>query len=71
MSEDQTKPVEPGTPIESITRRAEDIAANEDEAGRKETGTQGPTRRPTGTSTARDYTSVDPKEPMDNDSAGG
>ncbi len=71
MSDDQTKPVDPGTPIESMTRRAEEIATNEDEVGRKDTGTQGPTNRPTGTSTARDYTSVDPKEPMDEDSPGG
>lgn len=71
MSNDQTKPVDPGTPIESIGRRAEDIGANEDEAGREDTGTQGPTNRPTGTSTARDYTSIDPKEPMDDGNPAG
>ncbi len=67
MSDHETKPVDPGTPIESVTSRAEDIAASEDEAGREDTGTQGPTERPTGTSTARNYTSVDPKEQMDRD----
>ena len=71
MSHHETKPADPGTPIESIGRRAEDIAANEDEAGRQNTGTEGPTNRPTGTSTARDYTSVDPKEAMDDDSPEG
>lgn len=71
MSNDQTKPVDPGMPIEGRTNQAEDIAAHEDEAGRKDTGTQGPTNRPTGTSTARDYTSIDPNEPLDDDSPAG
>ncbi|MEJ7696465.1 MAG: hypothetical protein WKF78_07590 [Candidatus Limnocylindrales bacterium] len=71
MSEPEAKPADPGTPIESITSRAEDIAKNEQEAGREDTGTEGPTERPTGTSTARDYTSVDPKEPLDGGSPAG
>lgn len=65
MSQHETKPADPGTPIASTTRRAEDIAKNEPEAGRKETGTKGTTNRPTGKSTARHYTGVDPKEPID------
>jgi len=44
---------------------------DEQEAGREDTGTEGPTERPTGTSTARDYTSVDPKEPLDGGSPAG
>lgn len=71
MSEPQAKPADPGTPIESTTRRAEDIAKDEQEAGREETGTEGATERPTGTSTARDYTGVDPKDPVDGGSPAG
>lgn len=50
-----------------ITRRGEDVVKKEDEAGRRDTGTQGPTERPTGTSDARDYTSVYPKEVTSHD----
>ena len=46
----------------SMTRSGEDVAKHEHEAGRHDTGTQGSTERPTGTSTARDFTGVDPKE---------
>ncbi len=48
---------------ESTTRRAEDIA-EEKEPGRQDTGTEGKANRPTGTSTARDATGVDPQEPV-------
>ncbi len=48
---------------ESTTRRAEDIA-DEKEPGRQDTGTEGKANRPTGTSTARDATGVDPQEPV-------
>jgi hypothetical protein len=65
------QPVDPGTKVDSTTRRGEEIAANEKEAGRADTGTQGATERPTGTSTARDYTSVDPKGPKDGGSPAG
>jgi hypothetical protein len=50
------------TDVESMTRRGEDVTKREDESGRHDTGTKGSTNRPTGTSTARDTTSVDPKE---------
>ncbi len=50
------------TNVDSVTRRGEDVAKQEDEAGRHNTGTQGSTERPTGTSTARDFTGIDPKE---------
>ncbi|MEO5940850.1 MAG: hypothetical protein ABIZ72_07675, partial [Candidatus Limnocylindrales bacterium] len=50
------------TDVESITRRGEDVDKQEQEAGRHDTGNQGPTDRPTGTSTARDFTGVDPQD---------
>ncbi|HEU4899696.1 MAG TPA: hypothetical protein VFX88_19345 [Actinomycetota bacterium] len=43
----------------SMTRRGEDIARQEDEEGREDTGTRGPTDRPTGVSDERAFTSVD------------
>jgi hypothetical protein len=76
--EDEPPPVEPAehesggsTPAEgtddvgeSVTRRGEDMVEEDGkEAGREDTGTEGPTDRPTGTSTARDATGVDPQEP--------
>ena len=48
---------------ESTTRRAEDIAKHEKEPGRQDTGPEGGADRPTGTSTARDVTGVDPQDP--------
>jgi hypothetical protein len=54
---------------ESMTARAEDIAGRDGpEEGRHDTGTQGESQRPTGTSTADDATSVDPQDPIDPDS---
>jgi len=53
---------------DSETRSAEDVAGGEQEAGRHDTGTDGQTGRPTGESTMRDSTSVDPQEPIDEDS---
>lgn len=61
MDKNQTPKVE--TTVDSTTRRAEEIAKGEKEAGRQDTGVQGATKRPTGTSTPRDATSVDPKAP--------
>jgi hypothetical protein len=50
---------------ESSTRRGEDVSQQEGkETGRADTGTQGESQRPTGTSTARDSTGVDPQEPI-------
>jgi hypothetical protein len=58
-----------GTVGESITDRGEDIADRDGkEAGRQDTGVQGESQRPTGTSTARDVTGVDPQEPIDPES---
>jgi hypothetical protein len=46
----------------STTRRGEDVAKQEDEPGREDTGTQGPTDRPTGVSDERASTSVDDQD---------
>jgi hypothetical protein len=46
----------------SMTRRGEDVARQEDEEGRDDTGTKGPTDRPTGVSDERASTSVDPDD---------
>ena len=47
---------------ESISRRGEDVARQEDEEGREHAGTRGPTDRPHGVSDGRASTSVDPDE---------
>jgi hypothetical protein len=46
----------------SMTRRGEDVAKQEDEPGREDTGAKGPSDRPTGTSDERASTAVDPNE---------
>ena len=52
---------------QSSTRRGEDVSGQEGkDEGRRDTGTQGESQRPTGTSTARDATGVDPQEPITN-----
>jgi hypothetical protein len=43
-----------------MSRRGEDIARQEDEPGREDTGTHGPPDRPVGVSDERDSTAVDP-----------
>jgi len=53
---------------DSGQRSAEDVSREESEAGRHDTGEQGETGRPTGESTMRDSTSVDPQEPIDDES---
>jgi hypothetical protein len=51
---------------QSSTRHGEAVSGHEGkEAGRRDTGTQGESQRPTGTSTARDSTGVDPQEPIE------
>jgi len=63
MANDDNDPKDVG---ESQTRRGEDIVKDEGkEAGRHDAGTQGPTERPVGTSTARDSTGIDPQDPID------
>jgi hypothetical protein len=46
----------------SMTRRGEDVDKQEDEPGREDTGTKGPSDRPVGVSDERTSTSVDPNE---------
>jgi hypothetical protein len=46
----------------SMTRRGEDVDKQEDEPGREDTGTKGPSDRPVGTSDERASTSVDPDD---------
>jgi hypothetical protein len=56
---------------ESITRSGEEISKAEQEAGRKDSADKGQSGRPSGTSSARDYTGVDPKEPITKDDPAG
>jgi hypothetical protein len=49
---------------ESINRRGEDVARQEDEEGREDTGTQGASDRPVGASDERASSSVDPDDTM-------
>jgi hypothetical protein len=54
---------------QSSTRRGEDVAREEGtDAGRYDTGTKGESQRPTGGTTARASTSIDPQEPIDPES---
>jgi len=59
---DKSAPDSSVDPGDTITRRGEDVSDTEHEAGRHDTGTQGDTDRPTGTSTARDVSGVDPQD---------
>jgi hypothetical protein len=56
---DATSPLGVG---ESINRGGEDVARQEDEEGREDTGTQGESDRPVGVSDERAPTSVDPDD---------
>lgn len=47
---------------ESVSRRAEDIAKKEEEAGREGEGSKGASDRPAGASSGRDATSVKPPD---------
>jgi len=50
---------------ESVAHRGENMIEEEGkEPGRYDSGTQGPTNRPVGGSTARDSTGVNPQEPI-------
>ncbi len=73
MSSDQTSDTDtdPDAPQgvgESEGRGGEGVVREESEPGRHDTGEQGQTGRPTGESTMRDSTSVDPQEPIDEES---
>jgi hypothetical protein len=53
---------------ESTTRRGEDVVKKEGkEPGRYDAGKKGRSQRPVGKSTARDYTGVNPQDPIDPD----
>ena len=63
-------PDDPRLPSEqagqSTSRRGETMTETEGkEAGRQDTGTKGESQRPTGTSTARDTTGINPQEPIE------
>ena len=51
-----------------MTRRGEDVAKQEDEEGRDDTGAKAATDRPTGVSDERASTAVDPNETESGDS---
>jgi len=53
---------------DSGQRSAEDVARDDSEAGRYDTGADGETGRPTGESDMRGATSVDPQDPIDEES---
>jgi|HubBroStandDraft_1064217.scaffolds.fasta_scaffold420427_1 hypothetical protein len=50
---------------ESTTRRGEDVSEEGKEPGRHDGPAQGESQRPTGTSTARDVTGIDPQDAID------
>jgi hypothetical protein len=54
---DATSPLGVG---ESMSSRGQDLAKQEHEPGRQDTGTKGASSRPAGTSDERDSSSVDP-----------
>jgi hypothetical protein len=70
ITKDQDPSV-PGNIVESHTRRGEDIARQEQEAGRVDLGPQGESKRPAGKSTARLLTGVDPQDSITQDKPAG
>jgi hypothetical protein len=48
----------------SMTRRGEDVAKQESEHGRERGEPKGATDRPTGRSSGRDVTGIDPQDPI-------
>ena len=68
MGDLEDKGTDPSAVGESITTRGEDVAKAGKEPGREDAGVQGPSRRPVGTSTARDSTGIDPQDPVDSES---
>ncbi len=67
----ETKSNETEQTTAGMSRCGEEVSATEQEHGRKDMGKKGETERETGTSTARDYTGVDPQEPKDGGSPAG
>jgi hypothetical protein len=68
--DERTKPADQHD-HESMTRSGEEVANTEQEAGRKDGPDKSQTARPTGTSTARDYTGVNPLEAVTKDDPAG
>ena len=67
VGEDAETVLPPVAETDDSRRSGEDIARGSDEEGRHGLGTQGPTDRPVGTSTAEASTGVDPQDPIDED----
>jgi hypothetical protein len=65
--DEQKKPPTPPNPVHQpgTGKGEEKVKSEGKEPGRKDTGTAGKANRPTGKSTARDSTGVNPKEPVD------
>ncbi len=61
----QMAPEGAGEKVEGVTGGESMIAKDGKEPGRQDAGTQGPTNRPVGTSTARDSSGVDPQDPIE------
>jgi hypothetical protein len=69
MTEQQKPPNPPDPAHQSGTSKGEEKVKEEGkQAGRKDTGTTGEAKRPTGKSTAKDSTGVNPKDPVDPES---
>ena len=67
MGHDTSNEMDDKATTKSESRSGEEVSKSEQEPGRYNTGTQGSTDRPVGESNARDYTGVDPKEPITKD----
>ncbi len=66
VTEDDPTPRGPHDVGQSEQRGGEEMGG--DEPGRHDTGDQGQTGRPTGEASMRSATSIDPQEPIDEDS---
>ena len=69
MDEQQKPPSQPDPSQQLGTGKDEEKLTNQgNNAGRQEAGTTGDTNRPSGTSTPKDSTGVNPKDPVDPES---
>lgn len=71
MDHDASREMDDKAVTKSDSRSGEEVGGSEQEHGRQDTGTQGESERPTGESTARDWTGVDPKDPITTDRPNG
>ena len=69
MAEEQ-KPPNPPDPVHQpgTGKGEEKVKEDGKQTGRKNTGTTGKAERPTGTSTGKDSTGINPKDPVDPES---